>query len=56
MSRRYDHFIKNQTKVKVVAKAENNTAVNTWLVVFAFAFTGFFFFFSDTLWRVMAGG
>ena len=56
MSKRYDQLIRNQAKVRVVAKAENNTTKHTWLAVFAFAFMGFFFFFSDTLGRVLSGG
>jgi hypothetical protein len=56
MSKRLDQWLKNQPKVEVMAKAEDDAASNAWLVVFAFAFTGFFFFFSGALWRALTGG
>ncbi|MBN1994529.1 MAG: hypothetical protein JW953_17660 [Anaerolineae bacterium] len=58
MSKQLYRWLKNQPKIEVIAKAEDSTAnTNTWLAVFAFAFMGFFFFFSGALWRaLMAGG
>jgi hypothetical protein len=53
---RHRRPLQNQPKVKVIAKAEENTSNKAWLVVFAFAFFSFFYFFSDTLWRVLVGG
>ena len=52
---RYQKWLQNQPKVKVIAKAEDNTLNKAWLAVFAFAFFSFFYFFSDTLWRVLVG-
>jgi hypothetical protein len=52
----YQRRLRNEPKVKVIAKAETHTANKAWLAVFAFAFFSFFYFFSDTLWRVLAGG
>ena len=54
--KRYQRLIQEQTRIKVVAKAETKSTDHTWLAVFAFAFTGFFFFFSNTLWRALVGG
>ncbi|MBN1218409.1 MAG: hypothetical protein JXM69_05750 [Anaerolineae bacterium] len=56
MSKQLYQWLKHQPKVEVIAKAEDNAASNTWLAVFAFAFTSFFFFFSGALWRVLVGG
>ena len=54
MSKRLYQWLKNQPNVEVMAKAEDDAANNAWLVVFAFM--GFFFFFSGTLWRALTGG
>ena len=57
MSKRLYDWLKNQPKIEVIAKAEENAADKTWLVAFAFVFTSIFFLFSSALWRaLMAGG
>jgi hypothetical protein len=45
----------NQSKVKVIAKTKENTANKVRLVLFAFAFSTFIYFFSSTLWRALGG-
>jgi hypothetical protein len=45
----------NQPKVKVIAKVRENTANKIQLILFAFAFFNFFYFFSSTLWRALGG-
>jgi len=56
ISKQYKRLIEKQPIVKVIAKTENNTSNMAWLAGFAFAFTGFVFFFSNVLWRALTGG
>ena len=51
----YQRRLLNQSKVRVIAKAKENTANKVWLVLFSFAFFSFIYFFSSTLWRALGG-
>ena len=51
----YQRRLLNQPKVKVIAKAKDNTANKVRLVLFSFAFFSFFYFFSGALWRALGG-
>jgi hypothetical protein len=52
---RYQQQLYRQSKVKVIAKAQENTASKVRLVLFAFAFSTFMYFFGSTLWRASGG-
>jgi hypothetical protein len=60
MSKRYRHLIENQSKVKVIAQADNASADKVWFVTLATAVAGVFYFFGyyfwGDVWRVLAGG
>ena len=51
----YQRRLLNQPQVKVIAKAKENSANKVRLVLFAFAFSTFIYFFSSTLWRALGG-
>jgi hypothetical protein len=52
---RYQQHLHRQSKVKVITRTKDNTANKVRLVLFAFAFSTFIYFFSSTLWRALGG-
>ncbi len=51
----YQRRLLNQSKVKVIAQAKDNTANKVRLVLFSFAFFSFTYFFGSALWRALGG-
>ncbi len=57
MMKRYHHLGKKQSEITVATYAHQAKDQNTvWFVTLAAAFAGFFYFFGENLWHVLAGG
>jgi len=56
MQKRNRHIIENQSKVKVIAQADDHTADKVRFTVLAVFFAGIFYFFGNNLWLALTGG
>ena len=55
MHKQYYHHIKNQSKIKVIARAEKDNSQIKFAMLALF-FAGIFYFFGNEVWSALVGG